>query len=190
VRLDTDRDLVVRRVVAEGGWREMSLLRSRVGDSAIREVIERTDARGLSPQRIRFWQIILGLPARRANAWVRRAREETWARRALRPTLEIEGLRLAAPEGIAAMKLAAVAQRGSKKDFIDVFALGRLFELPKMLGFYRKKYGVKDDGHLLVALTYFDDADRERTPILLHRHSWPTIKTVIRGWVATAAGRR
>jgi hypothetical protein len=34
-------------------WREMSLLRSRVGDEAIRAVIERTDASGLSPQRIR-----------------------------------------------------------------------------------------------------------------------------------------
>lgn len=108
----------------------------------------------------------------------------------LQPLLEVEGLRLAAPEDIAAMKLAAVAQRGSKKDFIDVFALGRLFGLPEMLGFYRKKYGVKDDGHLLVALTYFDDADRERTPILLHRHSWPAMKSTVRGWVSgTARGR-
>jgi len=75
---------VVRRVTAEGGWHEMSLLRSRVGDEAIREVIERTEARGLSPQRIRFWQLVLGLPPRRADAWVRRARESTWARRTRR----------------------------------------------------------------------------------------------------------
>ncbi len=81
---DADRDLVIRRVTAEGGWREMSLLRSRVGDEAIRSVIERTEARGLSPQRIRFWQLLLGLPARRADAWVRRERESTWARRAHR----------------------------------------------------------------------------------------------------------
>jgi hypothetical protein len=81
---DADRDLVVRRVAAEGGWREMSLLRSRVGDQAIRDVIKRTDARGLSPQRIRFWQLLLGLPARKADAWVRRARESNWARRARR----------------------------------------------------------------------------------------------------------
>ncbi len=84
MRLGTDRDLVVRRVIAEGGLREMRLLRVRVGDRAIRDFIERTDARGLSPQRIRFWQLIVGLPARRANAWVRRARAETWARRAER----------------------------------------------------------------------------------------------------------
>jgi hypothetical protein len=84
ISLDADRELVVRRVTAEGGWREMSLLRSRVGDQAIRDVIERTNARGLSPQRVRFWQLVLGLPARRADAWVRRARESTWALRARR----------------------------------------------------------------------------------------------------------
>lgn len=41
---------MVRRVTAEGGWREMSLLRSRFGDQTIRDVIERTEARGLGPQ--------------------------------------------------------------------------------------------------------------------------------------------
>lgn len=81
---DDDRDLLVRRVTAEGGWREIRLLRARVGDQSIRDVIERTDARGLSPQRIRFWQLLLDLPARKADAWVRRSRESTWARRAVR----------------------------------------------------------------------------------------------------------
>jgi hypothetical protein len=51
----------------------------------------------------------------------------------LRPLREVEGLRLAALEDIAAMKLAAVAQRGSKKDFVDVFALGGRFGLSDML---------------------------------------------------------
>jgi hypothetical protein len=109
----------------------------------------------------------------------------------LRPPREVEGLRLAALEDIAAMKLAAVAQRGSKKDFVDVFALGRHFGLGDMLAFYGKKYGVEDVGHVLVALAYFDDADRERTPMLLKRQSWPAIKTAIRGWLTRATrGRR
>lgn len=190
---------MVRRVAAAGGWREMSLLRSRVGDQAIRDVIERTEARGLSPQRIRFWQLLLGLPARRADAWVRRERESTWARR-YRRSVDFDWtredsiddpLRPAASEDIAAMKLAAVAQRGSKKDFIDVFALGRHFGLGDMLVSYRKKYGVEDVGHVLVALAYFDDADRERTPMLLQRQSWPDVKATIRGWLAGATrGRR
>ena len=89
------------------------------------------------------------------------------------------------------MKLAAVAQRGSRKDFVDVFALGRRFGLGDMLAFYRKKYGVEDVGHVLVALAYFDDADRERTPLLLQRQSWRDVKATIRGWLAGATrGRR
>jgi hypothetical protein len=104
---------------------------------------------------------------------------------------EVEGLRLASLEDIAAMKLAAVVQRGSKKDFIDVFALGRHFALGDMLACYRKKYGVEDVGHVLVALAWFDDADRERTPMLLQRQSWPDVKATIRGWVTGATrGRR
>ena len=43
----------------------------------------------------------------------------------LMPLVEVSGLRLAALEDIAAMKLAAVAQRGSKKDFVDIYALGQ-----------------------------------------------------------------
>ena len=109
----------------------------------------------------------------------------------LRPLREVEGLRLAALEDIAAMKLAAVAQRGSRKDFLDVFALGRRLRLGDMLASYRKKYGVEDVGHVMVALAYFDDADRERTPMLLQRLSWPDVKSTIRGWLAGATrGRR
>jgi len=44
------------------------------------------------------------------------------------------------------MKLAAVAQRGSKKDFVDVFGFGRHFGLGDMLAFYREKFGVEDVG--------------------------------------------
>jgi hypothetical protein len=109
----------------------------------------------------------------------------------LRPPRAVEGLRLAALEDIAAMKLAAVAQRGSKKDFVDVFALGRRFGLDDMLGFYGKKYGVADVGHVLVALAYFDDADREPTPTLLQRQSWLAMKDAIRAWLkGVTRGRR
>ena len=99
-------------------------------------------------------------------------------------------LRLAALEDIAAMKLAAVAQRGSKKDFVDIFALGRRFGLAEMLGFYRAKYAVKDVGHVLIALAYFDDADRERMPTLLRRWNWSTMKSTIRRWVSDVTQAR
>ena len=79
--LGRDREFVVRRVAIEGGLREIRVLRSQLTDGAIREVLLRDGVRGMSPQRIRFWQLLLDLPARRADAWVRVARAGTWARR-------------------------------------------------------------------------------------------------------------
>lgn len=76
-----DRDLVLRRVLAQGGWREALLIRSRFGDAAIRDFLLLSEARGLSAARIRFWELVLDLPRRRADAWVRRARRGTWERR-------------------------------------------------------------------------------------------------------------
>ena len=84
LRLSRDRDLIVRRVATDGGLREIRVLRSRLGDEAIRDVILRTEARGLSPQRIRFWQLLLHVPALRADPWVRAARSGAWARRVRR----------------------------------------------------------------------------------------------------------
>jgi hypothetical protein len=108
----------------------------------------------------------------------------------LRPLVEAPSCTLASREDIAAMKLGAVAQRGSKKDFVDIFALGQRFSLGEMLEYYRAKYRLKDVGHVLVALAYFDDADGERMPALLRRWAWSTMKATIRRWVAGVAEAR
>lgn len=107
----------------------------------------------------------------------------------LRPLLRPRepSLRTASPEDIACMKLAAVAQRGSRKDFVDLYALGRRMPLVRMLALYGRKYGVQDPGHLLYALSYFDDAERERMPKLLRPWDWASIKQTIQRWVARAA---
>jgi hypothetical protein len=42
-----------------------------------------------------------------------------------------------------------------------------LLILPEiMLDFYQRRYGVKDIAHVLYGLAYFDDAEREKAPIL------------------------
>lgn len=91
---------------------------------------------------------------------------------------------LAALEDLACMKLSAISQRGSRKDFVDLFALGRHgFSLQQMLGWYREKFEVDDIAHLLYALVYFDDADKEPRPSMLWKVSWREIKETLRGWV-------
>lgn len=42
-------------------------------------------------------------------------------------------------------------------------------------------------GHLLFALSFFDDADAERMPTMLRPCSWAAVKKTIRHWVTRAA---
>jgi predicted nucleotidyltransferase component of viral defense system len=94
------------------------------------------------------------------------------------------GCRLASLSDIACMKLSAIAQRGHKKDFVDLYALGtKSFSLKQMLSFYQKKFSLRDIGHVLFALSYFDDAEKERMPMMLWKFQWNTMKKAIQTWV-------
>jgi hypothetical protein len=91
---------------------------------------------------------------------------------------------LASLEDLACMKLSAVAQRGARKDFCDIYALGKnAFSLSQMLGFYQKKFSIRDIGSVLYGLVYFDDAESERMPRMLLDVSWKDIRNTILGWV-------
>lgn len=95
--------------------------------------------------------------------------------------------RLASLRDLACMKLSAIVQRGSKKDFVDLFALGReCFPLADMLVWYRTRFGIDDMGHVLYALAYFDDADAERMPRMLWKVGWKEVKEAIRTWTKQA----
>ena len=93
------------------------------------------------------------------------------------------GILVAARADLAAMKLAAVAQRGAKKDFVDIYALGQRSSLKQMLRWYQKKFAMADIGHLLRALIYFDDAEPERLPRMLWDVQWRTVKETIQRWL-------
>ncbi|MBI3831042.1 MAG: nucleotidyl transferase AbiEii/AbiGii toxin family protein [Planctomycetes bacterium] len=91
---------------------------------------------------------------------------------------------LASPRDLACMKLVAIVQRGSKKDFTDIFALGRRsLPLPAMLDAYQEKYKVRDVSEVLWALTYFDDAEASAMPVMLWKENWKAIKKQIVAWV-------
>jgi hypothetical protein len=91
---------------------------------------------------------------------------------------------LAALEDLACMKLSAIAQRGARKDFCDLYALGKTsFSLQDMLSFYQNKFGIRDIGSVLYGLVYFDDAEKERMPRMLWKATWRDIKKTIVEWV-------
>jgi hypothetical protein len=92
--------------------------------------------------------------------------------------------RLASLEDLACMKLSAIGGRGAKKDFIVIYALGRTrFSLADMLSLYQRKYSVQDVGHIVMSLTYFDDAEAEETPEMLWDVGWAEIRGTIESWV-------
>jgi len=100
----------------------------------------------------------------------------------LRPDSSI--LPLASREDIVAMKLAAIASRGSRKDFIDLWLLTtRYWPLAECLELYRKKFAARDIGHVVRSLTYFDDADDEPPLRLLIDVDWEEIKRDLVGGV-------
>ncbi len=94
--------------------------------------------------------------------------------------LLLEGLRLLTLPGIGAMKLAAIAGRGRKRDYYDLFFLLKRYSLDELMSFYLKKY---DDGsEFMVArsIVYFEDADQDDDIKLLGKQiKWETVKKTI-----------
>jgi hypothetical protein len=94
--------------------------------------------------------------------------------------INTDSLVLASTKDIAAMKLAAITSRGTKKDFIDLCFLLNSYSLPEMLNFYARKY---HDGSVFLvvkSLTYFDDAEQDEAPKMYVSYNWEEIKSTIR----------
>ena len=95
-----------------------------------------------------------------------------------------EGLTLAGIKDIAAMKIAAIVGRGTKKDFIDLFFLLKQFSLQEILDLYMQKY---PDGSIFIAmksLSYFEDAESDPMPVMFENVSWESIKQTIRNAIS------
>lgn len=90
-----------------------------------------------------------------------------------------EDIILAGLKDIAAMKLSAVTGRGTKKDFIDIYFLLQNFSLSQQLELYSEKYPQGSQFMVLKSLSYFTDADLEKSPIMLIDVSWEDIKNRI-----------
>jgi len=97
------------------------------------------------------------------------------------------GQRLASLDDLASMKLAAIASRGVRKDFLDIYAIAMKHRpLKELIELYQKKFSVRDKGHLLYALSFFDDAEKEPMPRMFWDVDWEEIKKTIQKWVKQA----
>ena len=84
---------------------------------------------------------------------------------------------------IAASKLIAVAHRGAKKDFFDLHFLleKNRWSIEYLLSLCRRKYSLTEchQGFLIKALTYFEDAEGEKTIGISHTE-WEKVKDYFR----------
>ena len=98
----------------------------------------------------------------------------------LAPPVVSDGVRLAAVSDIAAMKIAAVTNRGTRKDFVDVYFLLKLYTLEQLIDWYMQKYPDGNAYLTMRSLVYFADAEQEVMPKMLVPVEWENVKSTIR----------
>jgi len=103
----------------------------------------------------------------------------------IEPAVVEEGVTMAGKKDIAAMKLAAITGRGTRKDFVDLYFLLQHFSMQQMLGFYMQKYPDGTEFNVIRSLTYFVDAEKIPMPVMLAKADWSAVKIAICNAVAT-----
>ena len=79
---ETDRDLIVRRILQSGHWLAIRWLRGVWGDQALYAWLEAHAGAHLSPRKLRYWELVLNLPAQEVDHWITQAKNSLWERRA------------------------------------------------------------------------------------------------------------
>ena len=82
---------------------------------------------------------------------------------------------------IAVMKIAAIADRGTKRDFIDLYFIfneAKIMTLEESLKLYDKKFKALPQNkiHIFKSLVYFEDADRDKSPKMIKSVNWQKVK--------------
>jgi hypothetical protein len=78
LRWPRDLDQVTLRVLADGDWMSIQWLRRTLTDRGLRRWLVAREGRGLDPRRLRFWQLVLGLPRTKVDAWISAMRPDPW----------------------------------------------------------------------------------------------------------------
>ncbi|MFT6810148.1 MAG: putative nucleotidyltransferase component of viral defense system [Saprospiraceae bacterium] len=88
-------------------------------------------------------------------------------------------IRLASLKDIAAMRVSAITNRGSKKDFIDLYFLLDTYSLSEIIDFNKEKYPDSNPYLAMKSIGFYDDADLQPMPVMYNSVSWFEIKNKI-----------
>ena len=96
----------------------------------------------------------------------------------LAPFTALSGISIADPIDIACMKISAIASRGTKRDFVDLYMMAQGEGLGTLLGHFQKKFAQANYNlvHVLKSLVYFGDAEKDPMPDMLMSLSWDEVK--------------
>jgi|SRR3989344_8582758 len=90
-------------------------------------------------------------------------------------------INMAGIKDIAAMKIAAISDRGTRRDFIDLYFIlekEKICSLEEALELYDAKFKVLNQNkmHILKSLIYFEAAEKVETPKMLKNVNWKEVK--------------
>jgi hypothetical protein len=91
----------------------------------------------------------------------------------------LPGFKMASMLDIAVMKWAAISDRGSRKDFIDLFAICKKgISMENLVPLISQKYPNANINyyHMIKSLVYFDDAEKEGFPVMIKPINWSEVK--------------
>lgn len=93
----------------------------------------------------------------------------------VKPLLNFEGVRMASPDDIAAMKLNAISCNGTR--FIDIAYLSSSMTLSQMVDAYEEKYSSRNPALVIKALDYHKDINfNEPIEMLESKYKWKDIE--------------
>ncbi|MFY9484681.1 MAG: nucleotidyl transferase AbiEii/AbiGii toxin family protein [Patescibacteria group bacterium] len=102
----------------------------------------------------------------------------------IQPLAYFDSVAITNQKDIAAMKINAIAGRGIKRDFIDLYSLmeANHWRLIEVIAWFMKKYKKSNYNmvHVLNALIYFEDADKTPIPKMITPIDWGKIKEYFR----------
>lgn len=89
----------------------------------------------------------------------------------------IDGIRMATPGEIIAMKVDVIQRGGRKKDFWDLHELLTDYSIQFMLDLHKQRYAYSHDSNIIIKnFTDFSLADEDFNPICLRGKHWEFIK--------------
>lgn len=75
---ERSRPTIVLRLLESGDLQAVRWLRERMSDGEIRRFLVRRRGRGISPRRLRFWGVLVGIPRADIDEWIEAVRHNPW----------------------------------------------------------------------------------------------------------------